>query len=233
MSDSAHILVVEDDPALALGLVDSLHFEGYSVSRAGTGKEALALLNAHRMDCVLLDVMLPDMNGFDVCVAMREQSSVPILMLSARSQEADKVRGLDAGADDYITKPFSVAELIARIRAALRRTGTEKSDAPAAINVGDFCIDFQQQTIRRGDEVEQIQFYECEVLKVLAGSRGEPVSREELLRQVWGVVDAAPTRSIDNVIVRLRRKLEENPQSPRHILTAYGIGYKLAGNESE
>lgn len=223
------VLVVEDDPAVALGLEDALGFEGFEVVHAETGRAALTALDEATIDCVLLDVMLPDLNGYQVCEQVRQRdSAVPILMLTARAQEVDKIRGLDAGADDYVTKPFALGELIARIRALLRRT--ERATRPptaAPFRVGECTIDPQAQTLTRGREQEPLSYHEVEVLKYLYAHAGEPVSREDLLENVWGVAPTQSSRTVDNFIVKLRKKLEERPDKPRHILTAYGVGYKL------
>jgi DNA-binding response OmpR family regulator len=223
------ILLVEDDPSLALGLVDSLEFEGFRVTHAQTGQRALDLAERDKPDCVILDLMLPDLNGYQVCERIRHGDPlVPILMLTARSQEADKIRGLDVGADDYVTKPFSVGELVARIRALFRRASRGTSPPNAGpFRVGTAIVDPASQRMSRGPEVHQLSFYEVELLKLLYERAGQPVSRDEILDKIWGV-DASPTnRTVDNFIVKLRRKVEDKPDSPRHILTVYGVGYKL------
>jgi len=228
-NDSRRILIVEDDPAVALGLEDALGFEGFDTHHAETGKAALAALQAAPADCILLDVMLPDMNGYQVCKeARRLNADVPILMLTARAQEVDKIRGLDAGADDYVTKPFALGELVARIRALLRRRDRATRPPTAApFRVGEYVIDPQAQTLTRGREEEPLSYQEVELLKYLYAHAGEPVSREDLLENVWGVTPTSSSRTVDNFIVKLRKKLEERPDKPRHILTAYGVGYKL------
>lgn len=221
------ILLVEDDPAIALGLVDSLEFEGFAVTHARTGHEGIQHARQEHPDCIILDLMLPDTNGYRVCEQIRAHDAlVPILMLTARSQEADKIRGLDAGADDYVTKPFSVGELVARIRAIFRRT-TRAQLTEAPIRIGSASIDPAAQTMKRGREASSLSFYEVQLLKYLYERAGQVVSREELLDKVWGV-EASPTnRTIDNFIVKLRKKIEPNPEKPVHILTVYGLGYKL------
>ena len=221
------ILLVEDDPTLALGLCDALEFEGFRVLHAARGGEAVEQAKRSAPACIILDLMLPDLNGYQVCEQIRRfDPRTPILMLTARSQEADKIRGLDAGADDYVTKPFSVGELVARIRAVLRRT--ERStvvDAP--FTIGEASIDPTAHTLARGGEVELLSFYEIELLKLLYERKGTPVPREDILRRVWGI-DANPTnRTVDNFVVKLRKKIEIEPAQPRHILTVYGLGYKL------
>lgn len=211
---------------MALGLVDTLEFEGFSVVHAKTGEGAVSAVREHRPDCVILDLMLPDINGYQVCERVRAgNSAVPILMLTARSQEVDKIRGLSVGADDYVTKPFSVGELVARVRALLRRATRANVAQTAVIQIGDRVVDTAAQTIARGDEVEPLSFHEVAVLKLLATRRGEPVERDEILSSVWGSTTST-TRTVDNVIVRLRKKIEPGAE-PTHILTVYGVGYKL------
>ena len=227
MDAEQSILLVEDDPALALGLVDALEFEGFSVHHAKTGAEAVKLAAVAKPTVILLDLMLPDMNGYQVCEQVRRlDGQVPILMLTARSQEADKIRGLDAGADDYVTKPFSLGELVARIRALLRRVARGAS-APAAFRIGAAEIDPVRQTLSREGAEQQLGFYEVELLRLLYARAGQPVSRDEILDAIWGL-EASPTnRTVDNFVVKLRKKLEPQPDKPRHLLTVYGVGYKL------
>ena len=221
------ILLVEDDPTLALGLCDALEFEGFKVLHAERGSEAIEQAKKSAPECIILDLMLPDLNGYQVCEEIRRfDPRTPIVMLTARSQEADKIRGLDSGADDYVTKPFSVGELVARIRAVMRRASrTATLEVPFVI--GEASIDPSAHTLTRGQELEQLSFYEIELLKLLYERKGQPVSREDILRRVWGI-DANPTnRTVDNFVVKLRKKIETEPAQPRHILTVYGLGYKL------
>ena len=179
-----------------------------------------------RPDCIILDLMLPDMNGYQVCESVRRNNTrVPILMLTARSQEVDKVRGLNSGADDYVTKPFGLNELVARVRALLRRAGQGVSDVPIA--VGDSVVDPAAQEVRRAGEVEALSHHELELVKLLWSRQGQAVTREEILQRVWGVHADSTTRTVDNVIVKLRKKIEQAPDKPKHILTVYGVGYKL------
>jgi DNA-binding response OmpR family regulator len=221
------ILLVEDDPALALGLRDTLEFEGFRVIHADRGEQGLTLATQNRPDCIILDLMLPDINGYLICERVRRMdAAVPIIMLTARGQEADKIRGLDAGADDYVTKPFSVGELIARIRALFRR-GAHSTQPSARFNVGDAIVDTGAHTLVRGNETIAITFYEVELLKLLHDRVGQPVSRDEILDKVWGTKSNPTNRTVDNFVVKLRKKLEPNLDKPRHILTVYGFGYKL------
>jgi DNA-binding response OmpR family regulator len=221
------ILLVEDDPTLALGLCDALEFEGFEVVHAQRGADAIEQAKKRAPECIILDLMLPDLNGYQVCEQIRSfDLHTPIVMLTARSQEADKIRGLDSGADDYVTKPFSVGELVARIRAILRRTARSIAlDAP--FSIGEITIDPSAHTLQRGEEIEQLSFYEVELLKLLHERKGQPVSRDDILRRIWGI-EANPTnRTVDNFVVKLRKKVEAEPAQPRHILTVYGLGYKL------
>jgi DNA-binding response OmpR family regulator len=223
------ILLVEDDPALSLGLRDTLQFEGFRVVHASTGEAALALAAREHPDCILLDLMLPTMNGYQVCAAIREHDHVtPIIMLTARGQEADKIRGLDAGADDYVTKPFSVGELVARVRAAVRRRERMPPSSAGPFTIGEATIDPSTQTLTRNGESASISFYEAELLRLLHERQGTPVSRDEILERVWGTKTHQPNnRSVDNFVVKLRKKIEPSDDKPRHILTVYGYGYKL------
>jgi DNA-binding response OmpR family regulator len=221
------ILLVEDDPALALGLRDTLEFEGFSVVHAERGGEGLSLALKTKPDCVILDLMLPDMNGYQICEELRSHDAiVPIIMLTARGQEADKIRGLDAGADDYVTKPFSVGELVARIRALFRR-GARAQGPALRFSIGDVVVDTAAHTLTREHETTQITFYEVELLKLLHERVGQPVSRDDILDKVWGAKSTPTNRTVDNFVVKLRKKLEPSPDKPKHILTVYGFGYKL------
>jgi DNA-binding response OmpR family regulator len=221
------ILLIEDEPHIVLGLRDSLEFEGFRVVTAEKGRDGIALARSENPDAVILDLMLPDVNGYTVCEEIRRWNAfVPILMLTARSQETDKIRGLDAGADDYVTKPFSVNELIARMRAIFRRA-QRGSGAPDTFDIGEAKVNLGAHTASvRGTE-HQLSFYEVELLRLLVERSGQPVSRDEILSKIWGL-EAAPTnRTVDNFIVKLRKKIEKSPDKPAHILTVYGFGYKL------
>lgn len=221
------ILIIEDEPHIALGLKDALEFEGFRVTVARTGKEGVALARADRPHAVLLDLMLPDVNGYQVCEDLRRHDAfVPIIMLTARSQEADKIRGLDAGADDYVTKPFSVGELVARIRALFRRAN--RPSEVVTFQVGTATVNVSAHTLQQpGKRPESLSFYEVELLRFLHERLGQPVSREEILNKIWGIEANPSNRTIDNFVVKLRRKLEKHPDKPQHILTVYGYGYKL------
>lgn len=221
------ILVVEDEPDIVRGLRDALEFEGFEVQARGTGSEGLSAAAEWEPDCVLLDLMLPDDNGYRVCETLRARDPiVPIIILTAKAQEADKIRGLEAGADDYVTKPFSVAELIARINAIFRRQ-SRLATHEETFAVGTWTIHTRKHTMTRGRTSKRLTFYELEVLKLLRERADNAVSRDELLEKVWGVKPSPHNRTVDNFIVKLRRKLEEDHKSPQHIITVYGFGYKL------
>ena len=227
MEDNKRILVIEDEPAIVLGLQDALGFEGYQVKAANDGLTGLELADAWNPECILLDLMLPDTNGYAVCESIRKRDpSVPIIILTAKAQEADKIRGLDAGADDYLTKPFSVAELIARMRAIFRRQEQLVSHEDT-FEIGGWTINSRKHTLARGRVTKRLTFYELEVLKVLFEKCSEAVPRDVLLEKVWGVQCSPTNRTVDNFIVKLRRKLEDDHKDPKHILTVYGQGYKL------
>lgn len=223
----AKILIAEDEPDMAMGLRDNLKFEGFEVIEATDGAQALDAAKTQSPDLILLDIMMPKIDGFEVCRQIREAGfNTPIIMLTARSQEVDVVRGLELGADDYITKPFGVGELIARIKVALRHAGAKPSSI-RILKVGDATIDLIKGKVTRGDEVFNLGYFEIEMLKMLAERAEEPVPRNELLDKIWGL-DAFPTnRTVDNHIVSLRRKIEPDPKNPRHIVTVHTIGYKF------
>jgi len=223
------ILIIEDEPHIVLGLTDALEFEGFQVVSASKGKDGVLLARQEKPDAVLLDLMLPDTNGFKVCEELRRTDAfVPILMLTARGQEVDKIRGLDAGVDDYVTKPFSVGELIARIRAIFRRAARPTESAPETFSIGQVKINATAHTVTRGSQSSQLSFYEVELLRLLYERVGQPVSREEILQKIWGLEAGPSNRTVDNFIVKLRKKVERSPDKPEHILTVYGYGYKLA-----
>ena len=222
----SRILVVEDDPAILRGLNETLKRESYEVLTAADGEAGYRLVREKNPDLVILDLMLPKLSGYEICRKMRSDGvNTPILMLTARGDEGDRVLGLDLGADDYVSKPFSLRELMARVRALLRRA----RPAPALLNqlrVNDATIDFRSYEARKGGEPLEMTRREFQVLRVLASRPGEVISRSELLDQVWGL-DAYPTtRTVDNHIASLRSKLEGDPAEPVHILTVRGVGYK-------
>ena len=221
------VLIIEDEPDLVRGLRDALEFEGFEVVSAGLGREGVRLARERGPDLVLLDLMLPDMNGFSVCEEIRAtNSTIPVIMLTARSQESDKIRGLEVGADDYVTKPFSVGELLARINAIFRRL-QRVSPREEEIRVGAAVIFPRTHEMSRKGKRIALSFYEVELLRLLYERGGQPVTRDEILEKIWGVSSASSTRGVDNVVVKLRKKLEDDAGNPRHIVTIYGTGYKL------
>jgi DNA-binding response OmpR family regulator len=221
------VLIVEDDPAILRGLADNLKFEKYDVLTATDGETGYKLQRSENADLIVLDLMLPRMSGMELCRKLRAEGlQVPILMLTARSEEADRVIGLDLGADDYVTKPFSVRELMARVRALLRRRNSPK-DLPNDLRFGDVEVDFRRYVARRcGKEVEMTR-KEFAILRLLVSRTGEVVTRDELLNEVWGIESYPVTRTVDNHIAGLRAKLEENPARPIYIQTVHGVGYKF------
>ena len=222
----SRILVVEDDPAILRGLADNLKFESHEVLTASDGEAACRLIREKSPDLVILDLMLPHMSGYEVCRKMRSEGvTTPIVMLTARGEESDRVLGLDLGADDYISKPFSVRELLARIRAVLRRT-QPGPHAPDDLRFDDVVIDFRRYEARKGDTSVEMTRKEFGVLRFLAGRAGAVVMRDELLNEVWGYESTPTTRTVDNHIASLRAKLEARPSEPRHLLTIHGVGYK-------
>ena len=221
----ARILVIEDDPAILRGLADNLGCESHEVLTAADGEHGYSLARTGKPDLILLDLMLPRMSGYELCRKLRAESvTTPIVMLTARGDEADRVVGLDLGADDYITKPFSVRELLARIRAVLRRAQAQ-SALPAELRFGDVIVDFRRYEARKGGQAVELTRKEFGLLRLLAARSGEAVTRDDLLNEVWGY-DATPTtRTVDNHVASLRAKLEDNPSDPRHLFTVHGVGY--------
>ena len=225
------VLAIEDDPAILRGLSDNLRFEGYDVITATDGETGYNMQRERKPDLILLDLMLPRMSGLEFCRKLRgEGIETPVLMLTARSEEADRVLGLDLGADDYVAKPFSVRELMARVRALLRRSqlGTDGTDAlPDELRFGGTEIDFRSYEARRNGAAVQMTRKEFAILRYLASRAGEVVSRDDLLNQVWGY-DAYPSsRTVDNHVAGLRAKLERDASLPEHIRTVHGVGYKF------
>ena len=221
------ILVVEDDPAILRGLADNLRFESYEVLTAGDGEAGYRLIHEQKPDLIVLDLMLPKLSGYELCRKVRgEGNTTPILMLTARGEEADRVLGLDLGADDYVTKPFSVRELLARIRAILRRA-QPPHPLPHELRFDDVIVDFRSYEASRAGKPVEMARKEFNVLRLLAARTGEVVSRDELLDEVWGLNSYPNTRTVDNHIASLRAKLERDPGEPRHIKTVHGVGYKF------
>jgi len=224
------ILVVEDDPHISLGLVEVLKSEGFEVATCARGDQAVEAFNTSRPTLVVLDVMLPGLNGYDVCKQLRAKKvSTPILMLTAKGQEIDKVVGLDLGADDYVTKPFGVRELLARIHALLRRgtNGATVAVSDAPFKIGSTAINPKTFQLQRGKTNEELTAKEVKLLQFFHAHTGEVLSRDRLLNEVWGYNYFGTTRTLDQVIVQLRKKLGDNGDEPKHLLTVHGVGYKL------
>lgn len=223
------ILIIEDDLAILRGLKDNLEYDKYEVLTATDGEQGYCLIQEKKPDLIILDLMLPKMSGYELCRKVREEElNTPILMLTARGEEVDRVLGLDLGADDYVTKPFSVPELLARVRAILRRVQrSKKGPLPNELRFGKVLIDFKSFEARRAGKVLNMSRKEFGILRLLAARAGEVVTRDELLDEVWGYEQYPTTRTVDNHIALLRSKLEENPSKPRHLLTVHGVGYKL------
>jgi DNA-binding response OmpR family regulator len=222
------VLVVEDEDAMLAGLEYALAREGYEVTVARDGASASALLRESAPDMVLLDVMLPRRSGFDVLAQLRRDGrEIPVILLTAKNQEIDKVHGFDLGADDYVTKPFSLVELLARIRARLRRAAQVEADVPNELVIGAAHVDLRAMRVRRGAATEELSLREIDMLKLLWRERGRPVSRERFLDEVWGHDSLPTTRTVDQHVVKLRQKLELDPAAPKHLLTAFGVGYRL------
>ena len=221
------ILIIEDDPAILRGLKDNLEYESYEVLTATDGQQGYQLIQQSRPHLIVLDLMMPKMDGYELCRKVRgEGITTPILMLTARGEELDRVHGLDLGADDYLTKPFSVPELLARIRAILRRVQPSTA-LPDQLCFDDVLVDFKRFEARKAGEVSRLSRKEFGVLRLLAARIGQVVTRSELLDQVWGYESYPTTRTVDNHIASLRAKLEDDPSNPRHLITVHGVGYKL------
>jgi len=220
------ILIVEDEPALLRALADSFRFEAYEVFTAEDGETGLRLVREKNPDLLILDLMLPRMSGYDVCRRLRAEGiEIPILMLTARAEEADRVVGLDLGADDYVAKPFSVRELGARVRALLRRAGRLRS-LPDSLHLGEITIDFRAYQARKGERVLDLTRKEFQLLRILVARAPNVVTRDELLDEIWGQDSYPTTRTVDTHIANLRAKLEDDAQPPRHLVTVHGVGYR-------
>ena len=221
------ILIVEDEPDMILGLKDNFEFEGYEVVTASDGATGLERARSEKPDLLILDIMLPRVSGLEVCKALRgEGFSAPIIMLTARGQEIDKVVGLELGADDYVTKPFSIRELLARVRAILRRSEGQKKRL-ARYRFSDIELDFEAYRAARGGQALELSPREFELLRYLIERKGETVSRDRLLEDVWGYESYPSTRTVDTHIAKLRAKIGDSGSEPKWILTIHGMGYKF------
>jgi len=227
---TSRILVIEDDASIRLGLEDTLRAKGYEVAVATRGQAGLEQAERSKPDLIILDIMLPDLDGFEVCRRLKNprggMPEVPIIMLSARGAELDRVRGLELGADDYVTKPFSLMELLARVAAVLRRGGRAGAE-PDLLEFGDVKIDFVRQTASKGGRPLELPVRAFAILKVFARRPGEVVSRDVLLDEAWGYEKYPNTRTVDNHLVKLRKALEDEPERPRYLITVHGAGYRL------
>ncbi|MBI5386369.1 MAG: response regulator transcription factor [Verrucomicrobia bacterium] len=225
----AKVLIIEDDPHILLGLEEILKGEGYAVTTCDRGDLALEAVTKCQPDLIVLDVMLPGLSGYDVCRQLRaKRISTPILMLTAKGQEMDKVIGLELGADDYMTKPFGVRELVARISALRRRACPPgEGDGAASFQIGASTIDAKRFLLCRGKVSEQLTAKELKLLQLFHAHPGEVLSRDKLLNEVWGYSYYGTTRTLDQVIVQLRKKLGDSGEEPRHLVTVHGVGYKL------
>ena len=224
------ILIIEDEDELIKGLKLNLDFEGYDVIWALDGEEGMNMALEEAPDLILLDIMLPQKNGLDVCRELRGKNiAIPIIMLTAKGEEVDKVVGLEIGADDYITKPFSVKELLARVKAHLRRGKREETDVPSVYRFDDVEIDFIHFKVKRKEKEFDLTSLEAEILKYFIAHRGEVVTREALLDKIWGYDRYPSTRTIDNHILKLRKKLQDDPAKAKYIFSVYGEGYRFMG----
>jgi len=223
---NSRLLIVEDELPMRTALKDCLEGEGYRVLTAADGAAGLERALKEKPDLVLLDIMLPKLDGFALCAELRRCSLVPVLMLTAKGLVQDRVTGLDAGADDYLVKPFSTDELLARVRALLRRT-RRTGHAPTALKLGEVRIDLLKQTALRGRKPVHLTAKEFAMLRLMAEAQSEPVTRERFLDVVWGYTAFPTTRTVDNHIASLRAKLEPDPDQPRWIKTVHGVGYRL------
>ncbi len=226
----SRILLVEDEPGIVLTLTDRLSRDGYAVSSATDGERGLELASTDRFDLILLDVGLPGKNGFDICRELRERGvDTPVIILTARGQIVDKVVGLKLGADDYVTKPFEMAELVARIEARLRRPQASGVATRDAYEFGNIRVDFRRAEVFRDGAAVELSAREFKLLRYFIEHREATLSRDELLNEVWGYESTPTTRTVDVHVAWLRQKIETNPKHPQHILTLHGLGYKFVG----
>ncbi len=224
----ANILVVEDEIEMANGLKDALQFDGHEVALAFDGDDGLDKGVDPALDLIVLDIKLPKKTGFDVCREIRARKiKTPIIILTARGREVDKVLGLELGADDYITKPFSVMELLARIKAVLRRYEEKQAGTGEWVQIGKIRVNFEHYSAASGENPLELLHKEMQILKHFWQHKGEVISRDQLLDEIWGYDVYPSTRTVDNYIVKLRKHIEDDPNHPRHIITVYGIGYKF------
>lgn len=226
------ILIIEDDRTIVDALADTFLFHDFEVVTAANGKDGYRLFAKRKPDLIILDIMLPGLDGYDICKKIRKQDQhIPVIMLTAKSQESDKLLGFELGADDYVTKPFSVKELVARVKAVLKRSVREnqktKDEKREPVKLGKVTINFKNFTITREGVEQPMSPKECEILKLLVAHPDEVIDRDRIIDVVWGDEYFPSPRTIDNFILKLRNKIEDDPKKPAHILTAHGAGYKL------
>ena len=225
--ENAHILICEDDPTISMGLQSALEHERFSVKSVGSGEDALRAVADSRPDLMICDIMLPGIDGLEVMRRVKgDYPGLPVIMLTAKSEELDRIMGLEMGADDYVTKPFSVREMVARVKARLR----EREQAPRQVRefeFGNVRVDLRRRLLWKGGVEQRLTTHEAGTLDYLINNRGRDVSRDELLKEVWGYTAALTTRTVDNQILKLRKKIEDTPGKPRHILTIHGTGYRF------
>lgn len=223
------ILIVEDEPNMLIGLKDNLEFEGYEIDSAADGEAGLQAIIANNYDLILMDIMLPKLSGFDACRSAREKGNdTPIILLTAKGEEVDKVLGLELGADDYVTKPFSLRELLARIKAVLRRKNNNLTQITDHYDlIGKLKVNFAHYSAYVEEMPIKLSHKEFEILHFLWESKNKVISRDQLLEEIWGYKEQPTTRTVDNFILKLRQKIEDNPNHPKVILTVHGTGYKL------
>ncbi len=222
------ILIIEDEQNMRLGLKDNLEFEGYKVDLAEDGKIGFTKILENKFDLIILDVMMPGMSGFDVCKNIRKAGiTTPVILLTAKGEEIDKVLGLELGADDYVTKPFSLRELLARVKAILRRGESFSASENKAVKIGKLEVDFKGYKAKGNKKEVQMSHKEFEILYYLWKKRDTTVSRDDLLTEIWGYDETPTTRTVDNFILKLRQKIEFDPNHPKIILTVHGVGYKM------
>ncbi|MEQ9425376.1 MAG: response regulator transcription factor [Cyclobacteriaceae bacterium] len=227
----ARILIVEDEPNMRLGLKDNLEFENFEVALAEDGESGLRMMEGQNFDLVLLDIMMPKLSGIDMCKAVRKKGiEVPIIFLTAKGEELDTVLGLEIGADDYITKPFSLRELLARVKAVLRRSTDKPENISTDTQIGNLTVNFKQYEAYIDALPEKMSHKEFAILEFFVANKNQIVSRSQLLQEVWGYDSQPTTRTVDNFVLRLRQRIELNPNDPKIILTVHGVGYKMVAN---
>jgi two-component system response regulator RegX3 len=224
---SGRVLVVDDEPAIVDAVAYALREEGFDVQSAGDGEEALETLKRDGFDLLVLDLRLPKLSGVDVCRRLRTASAIPIIMLTAKDSEAERVLGLEVGADDYVTKPFSVAELVSRVRAQLRRRELDRSERPTSYRVGDLTVDLMRHEVRIGERGIHVTDSEFRLLALLARTPGRICTRREVMQHLWRSDYVGDQRACDVHVANVRRKIEDDPANPRRLRTVRGLGYKL------